>query len=82
MSSRKEKNEGFRPYYKDGEENSTDASLKEITFMPSTIETIDFALNDWLEEELGIFCTTNEGAGFAFVGAGASMHRCLTGCLG
>lgn len=61
MSSRKEKNEGFRPYYKDGEENNTDASLKEITFMPSTIETIDFALNDWLEEELGIFCTTNEG---------------------
>ncbi len=61
MSSRKEKNEGFRPYYKEGEENSGDVSLKEITFMPSTIETIDFALNDWLEEELGIFCTTNEG---------------------
>ena len=61
MSSRKEKNEGFRPYYKEGEENSGDVSLKEITFMPSTIETIDFSLNDWLEEELGIFCTTNEG---------------------
>ncbi len=61
MSSRKEKYEGYRPYYKEGEEEQGDVPLKEITFMPSTIETIDFALYDWLNEELGIFCTTNEG---------------------
>ncbi len=29
--------------------------------MPSTIETIDFALYDWLNEELNIHCSTNEG---------------------
>ena len=61
MSSRKEKYEGYRPYYKEGEEKQGDVPLKEVTFMPSTIETIDFALYDWLNEELGIFCTTNEG---------------------
>ena len=61
MSSRKEKYDGFRPYYKEGEENHDSPSLKEIQFMPSTIETIDFALSDWLKEDLGIFCTTNEG---------------------
>ena len=61
MSSRKEKYEGFRPYYKEGDEKHSDVPLKEITFMPSTIETVDFALYDWLNEELGIFCTTNEG---------------------
>ena len=61
MSSRKEKYEGFRPYYKEGDEKHGDVPLKEITFMPSTIETVDFALYDWLNEELDIFCTTNEG---------------------
>ncbi len=62
MSSRKEeKNDGYRPYYKDGEKKQGDVPLKEITFMPSTIETIDFALYEWLNEELNIFCTTNEG---------------------
>ena len=29
--------------------------------MPSTVETIDFALFDWINEELNIFCTTNDG---------------------
>ena len=58
MSSRKEKYDGFRPFFntqdlKDGK--------KEITLTPSTIETIDFALYEWLNEELDIFCTTNEG---------------------
>lgn len=61
MSSRKEKYEGYRPYYKEGDKENGDVPLKEVTFMPSTIETIDFALYDWLNEELGIFCTTNEG---------------------
>jgi len=61
MSSRKEKYEGYRPYFKEGDEKHSDVPLKEIEFMPSTIETIDFALYDWLNEELDIFCTTNEG---------------------
>ncbi len=46
MSSRKEKNDGYRPYYKDGEKKQGDVPLKEITFMPSTIEIINFALDD------------------------------------
>jgi len=61
MSSRKDKYDGFRPYFKESEGGSENPPLKEIEFMPSTIETIDFALSDWLSEELGIFCTTNEG---------------------
>lgn len=61
MSSRKEKYDGFRPYFKEGEENKGSVPLKEVQFMPSTIETIDFALYDWLNEDLEVFCTTNEG---------------------
>jgi hypothetical protein len=61
MSSRKEKYDGLRPYFKEGEEKKDSVPLKEVQFMPSTIETIDFALYDWLNEDLGIFCTTNEG---------------------
>ena len=38
-----------------------DAELKEITVMPSTLETIDQALFSWLNEELDIFATTNKG---------------------
>ncbi len=60
MSSRKEDNAGFRPYYKESESEKTPA-LKEITFMPSTIETLDLALYEWLDENLNISCTTNEG---------------------
>ena len=37
------------------------APLQEIPFMPSTIETIDRALFDYLVEELNIHCTTNKG---------------------
>ncbi len=61
MSSRKDKYDGFRPFYKENDEKSDSPPLKEVEFMPSTIETIDFALSNWLSEELGIFCTTNEG---------------------
>ena len=60
MSSKKEKFSGFRPYYKE-EDSSKDPKVQEIKFMPSTIETIDFALYDWLNEELNVHCTTNEG---------------------
>lgn len=58
MSSRKEKYDGFRPFF---DEQDLKDGKKEITLTPSTIETIDFALYEWLNEELNIFCTTNEG---------------------
>jgi len=37
------------------------ANLKEIPFMPSTLETIDYAMYKWLNEELNLHTTTNEG---------------------
>lgn len=59
MASQEEKFKGFRPYFKKVEDR--DSKLREVTLMPSTIETIDRALYNWLSEELGVFCTTNEG---------------------
>ena len=38
-----------------------DAELREVSMMPSTLETIDRALFKWLDEELDIFSTTNKG---------------------
>ena len=35
--------------------------LKEENFNPSTLETIDFALFNWLNEEMNIFSSTTEG---------------------
>jgi hypothetical protein len=32
--------------------------LKEENFNPSTLETIDFALFNWLNEEMNIFSST------------------------
>jgi hypothetical protein len=60
MSSRKSKYDGFRPYYKD-KKGDSNPLVKEVEFMPSTIETVDMALYDWLNDELDIFCNTNEG---------------------
>ena len=37
------------------------APLKELEIQPSTIETIDRALFDYIDDELDIFCTTNKG---------------------
>jgi len=37
-----------------------DIPVREISFMPSTIETIDFAVRDWVDN-LDIFTMTNEG---------------------
>ena len=34
---------------------------KEISFLPSTIETIDYALYNWLKDEVDIFSTTKDG---------------------
>jgi len=41
-----------------GEKNS---AVREMTMMPSTIETIDHSLHDWLNEEVNPFATTNGG---------------------
>ena len=32
-----------------------------MSFKPSSIETIDYALFDWLNDTLDISCTTNKG---------------------
>ncbi len=61
MSSRKETYDGFRPYFDSDGNKIEKPALKEVTFMPSTIETVDVALFNWLNEEINIFCTTNEG---------------------
>ena len=48
------------------------APLQEIPFMPSTIETIDRALFEYIDDELNVFCTTNKGfkkIPFIWVGA-------------
>ena len=37
------------------------AKTKEITFMPSTIETIDMGIHQWLDESLSLHTTTNGG---------------------
>jgi hypothetical protein len=39
----------------------TDVKLGEIEFQPSTIETIDRALFDYIDDTLDISCTTNKG---------------------
>lgn len=39
----------------------TDVPLQEISFMPSTIETIDFALYDWLNEKMDVYATSESG---------------------
>mgnify|MGYP003627110014 CR=1 FL=1 len=38
-----------------------DAELKEVSLMPSTIETIDMAMFDWLNESLNVSSMTNKG---------------------
>jgi|TARA_R110000823_G_scaffold310902_1_gene436059 hypothetical protein len=48
------------------------APLKEIELQPSTIETIDRALFEFVDNELDIFCTTNKGfKKVPFIWAGA-----------
>mgnify|MGYP003639819959 CR=1 FL=1 len=43
------------------DEKVKDAALKEISLMPSTIETIDEAMFVYLSETLNIHSTTNKG---------------------
>ena len=48
------------------------APLKEISFMPSTLETIDRALFDYIDDKMNVFCSTNKGfkkIPFIWVGA-------------
>ena len=48
------------------------APLKELEIQPSTIETIDRALFEYIDEELNIFCSTNKGfKKVPFIWAGA-----------
>ena len=37
------------------------ARLKEIPFQPSTLETVDYAVYKWLDEELNLFTSMHEG---------------------
>ena len=37
------------------------SNLKEVSFMPSTVETIDRAFMDFIDNKLDIFATTNKG---------------------
>jgi len=37
------------------------SELKEVEFMPSTLETIDHAIYRWLDETLNLYTTTNKG---------------------
>ena len=56
MASEEEKYKGFRPYFeKPNDWDAVDpdlAPVKEITLMPSTIETIDLAVHNWIKEEV------------------------------
>ena len=38
-----------------------DSKFREIPFQPSTIETIDYAMYDWLNESMDLHTTTNKG---------------------
>ena len=35
--------------------------IKEIPFMPSTLETIDYAMYNWLNDKLDLYTTTHSG---------------------
>tara|TARA_Y100001963_G_scaffold153986_1_gene241847 strand:+ start:13951 stop:14847 length:897 start_codon:yes stop_codon:yes gene_type:complete len=37
-------------------------TIKQILpFKPSTLETIDYAMYDWIQQQMDVFCTTNKG---------------------
>ena len=38
-----------------------DMNLKEVSFLSSTIETIDYAMNDYVDEKFDIYTTSNKG---------------------
>jgi len=59
MSSFEDLYKGYAPYFK--EEKQVDKFTREISLMPSTIETIDMAIFKWLEEDMNVFCDSNTG---------------------
>ena len=60
------------PDYSDNPKKQELAPLKELELQPSTIETIDRALFEFIDDELDIFCTTNKGfKKVPFIWAGA-----------
>jgi len=60
------------PDYSDNPKKQELASLKELEIQPSTIETIDRALFEYIDDELNIFCSTNKGfKKVPFIWAGA-----------
>jgi hypothetical protein len=50
-----------RDIYPEGIAEHKEENIREESFMPSTIETIDTALTEYINDTLNIFCTTNEG---------------------
>tara|TARA_R100000995_G_scaffold44307_1_gene20803 strand:- start:20 stop:916 length:897 start_codon:yes stop_codon:yes gene_type:complete len=60
------------PDYTDNPRKTELAPLKEVELQPSTIETIDRALFEFIDDGLDIFCTTNKGfKKVPFIWAGA-----------
>tara|TARA_Y100000034_G_scaffold120348_1_gene163163 strand:+ start:59 stop:1000 length:942 start_codon:yes stop_codon:yes gene_type:complete len=43
------------------DDNTTEGKVQEVVMMPSTLETVDYALYDFINEKLNLFTTTNEG---------------------
>ena len=42
--------------------SDVDGTIKQIiSFEPSTMETIDYSVHDFVDKQLDIFCTTNKG---------------------
>ena len=60
------------PDYSDDPRKQGLAPVKEIELQPSTIETIDRAIFEFVDEDLNIFCSTNKGfKKVPFIWAGA-----------
>ena len=51
-----------KPDYSYTEIDGANGIIKEISLMPSTIETIDQALFDFIDNELDLYTTTNKGS--------------------
>jgi hypothetical protein len=44
------------------DESKVEGTIKQIiSFEPSTLETIDYSVHDFVDKDLNIFCTTNKG---------------------
>jgi len=65
MPSEKEKYKGYREYFTDDkiavQDENPQQVVQPMALTPSTIETIDRALFNWVKSDLDIFATTNKG---------------------